>query len=62
MKNLFRRSIEPQTAEEPGMVSAEYAVGTVATTSLAGLLVWLFQQDWVREGLVNIFKMMFSFG
>lgn len=62
MKNVFRSAIESQVTEEPGMVSAEYAVGTVATTSLAGLLVWLFQQDWVRDGLISIFKMMFSFG
>lgn len=46
---------------EGGMVSAEYAVGTVATTSIAGLLVWLAQQEWFREGIASIFKMIFNF-
>ena len=46
---------------EDGMVSAEYAVGTVATTGIAGLLVWLARQDWLREGLAAIFKSIFGF-
>ncbi|NLI05351.1 MAG: DUF4244 domain-containing protein [Actinomycetaceae bacterium] len=46
---------------ESGMVSAEYAVGTVATTGIAGLLVWLSQQEWFREGIASIFRMIFQF-
>lgn len=46
---------------EAGMATAEYAIGTVAATSLAGILVWLAQQDWVKEGIVAIFKAIFDF-
>ena len=45
---------------EAGMATAEYAIGTVAATSLAGILVWLVQQDWVKDGLVAIFKAIFN--
>ncbi|MFP7696425.1 DUF4244 domain-containing protein [Trueperella sp. LYQ143] len=45
---------------ESGMVAAEYAVGTVASTGLAGILVWLAKQDWFREGISSIFKMIFK--
>ena len=48
-------------SKEAGMATAEYAVGTVAATSLAGILVWLAQQDWVKEGIVAIFKAIFDF-
>lgn len=44
------------------MVSAEYAVGTVATTGIAGILVWLAQQDWFRDGIAGIFKLIFNLG
>ncbi|NLW13278.1 MAG: DUF4244 domain-containing protein [Trueperella sp.] len=60
IKRVFTTALTPQ--EESGMVSAEYAVGTVATTSIAGILVWLAQQDWFREGLATIFKAIFKFG
>ncbi len=46
---------------EDGMVSAEYAVGTVATTGIAGILVWLAQQEWFRSGIADIFRMIFNF-
>lgn len=45
---------------EDGMVSAEYAVGTIATTGIAGILVWLAKQDWFREGIAAIFRAIFS--
>lgn len=60
MKRVLASALTPQ--EESGMVSAEYAVGTVATTSIAGILVWLAQQDWFREGIAAIFRMIFNFG
>lgn len=47
--------------EESGMVSAEYAVGTVATTSIAGLLVWIASQDWFKELIVTVFKLIAKF-
>ena len=46
---------------EAGMATAEYAIGTVAATSLSGILIWIFQQDWVREGFVAIIKAIFDF-
>ncbi|WP_461176256.1 DUF4244 domain-containing protein [Trueperella pyogenes] len=55
----MKKMLVPQA--ESGMVSAEYAVGTVATTSIAGLLIWIIQQDWFRDGLVTIFKLIFKF-
>ncbi|QRV02085.1 DUF4244 domain-containing protein [Arcanobacterium phocisimile] len=45
---------------ENGMVSAEYAVGTIATTSIAGVLIWIVQQDWFKELFVALFKMIFE--
>ncbi|VEI13153.1 DUF4244 domain-containing protein [Trueperella bialowiezensis] len=59
IKNMLAAAVTPQA--ESGMVSAEYAVGTVATTSIAGILVWLAQQDWFRDGIAAIFKMIFKF-
>ncbi|MDD7385224.1 MAG: DUF4244 domain-containing protein [Actinomycetaceae bacterium] len=53
--------LDPRDSGEAGMATAEYAVGTVAATSFAGLLIWLFKQDWVREGLVAIVKAIFQF-
>lgn len=46
---------------EAGMATAEYAVGTVAASSLAGILVWLFEQDWVRSMLADLFRGVFNF-
>lgn len=60
IKRVLTRALTPQ--EESGMVSAEYAVGTVATTGIAGILVWLAQQDWFRDGIAGIFKLIFNLG
>lgn len=46
--------------EEDGMATAEYAMGTVAATSFAGILIWILKQDWVREALINIIKAIFN--
>ncbi|WP_124054403.1 DUF4244 domain-containing protein [Arcanobacterium ihumii] len=43
---------------EAGMVTAEYAIGTVATTGIAGILLWLSKQEWLRELIANIFRQM----
>lgn len=45
---------------ERGMVTAEYALGTVATTGIAGILIWLSQQEWLRELIANLFKQLIS--
>lgn len=59
MKTLIARMKKNGKAAEKGMVSAEYAVGTVATTSIAGVLIWLAQQDWFKEIFAALFKMLF---
>lgn len=46
---------------EAGMATAEYAIGTVAATSFAGLLVWILDQPWVKEAIENIFQAIFNF-
>ncbi|MCI7305444.1 MULTISPECIES: DUF4244 domain-containing protein [Trueperella] len=56
---MKKKFLTPQV--ESGMVSAEYAVGTVATTSIAGILIWLVQQDWFRQGIAEIFKRIFTY-
>lgn len=45
---------------EAGMATAEYAVGTVAATSFAGILIWLFEQEWFKETISNLFRNLFS--
>lgn len=60
-KPMETKDLKELGVVEDGMVSAEYAVGTVATTGIAGLLVWLSQQEWFREGIANIFRMIFNF-
>lgn len=45
---------------ESGMATAEYAVGTMAASSFAGIILWIIQQDWVKDALENIFKGIFK--
>ena len=45
---------------EAGMATAEYAIGTVAASSFAGLLLWLMKQQWVKDAIESIFKAIFS--
>lgn len=47
-------------SSEAGMATAEYAVGTVAATSIAGILIWLSKQEWLKEGIAAIFKAIFN--
>ncbi|USR79312.1 DUF4244 domain-containing protein [Arcanobacterium pinnipediorum] len=54
MLRKYRNSVES------GMVSAEYAVGTIATTSIAGILIWIAQQDWFKELFIALFKFIFE--
>ena len=46
---------------EEGMATAEYAVGTVAATSFAGIILWLVKQPWVKDAVEGIFKSIFKF-
>ncbi|MCI5825985.1 MAG: DUF4244 domain-containing protein [Arcanobacterium sp.] len=52
LKALVKRNSEA----EAGMVTAEYALGTVATTGIAGILIWLSQQEWLRDLIADIFR------
>lgn len=60
MKDI--RVTTPIDFEDPeaGMATAEYAVGTVAATSFAGILLWLFEQEWFKEMIADLFKNLFS--
>lgn len=45
---------------DAGMSTAEYAVGTIGATGLAGLLIKLLTSDEVRDGLMDIIEKAFS--
>ncbi|MGO1591385.1 MAG: DUF4244 domain-containing protein [Ancrocorticia sp.] len=45
---------------ESGMATAEYAVGTMAASSFAGIILWLVQQDWLKDAVESIFKNIFK--
>lgn len=52
----MRHSRLPARRDERGMTTAEYAVGTVAAASFAGLLIKLLTSDAVQELLLKIVK------
>ena len=63
MKNrMFKKISSGMLRAERGMVTAEYALGTVATTGIAGILIWLAKQEWFRDLIVNIFRTLLSLG
>lgn len=63
MKNrMFKKISAGMLRAERGMVTAEYALGTVATTGIAGILIWLAKQEWFRDLIVNIFRTLLSLG
>lgn len=41
-----------------GMTTAEYAVGSVAVATGAGVLITLFQQPWFRELVMKVLEMI----
>ena len=47
-------------ASEAGMATAEYALGTVAATSFAGILIWVIKQGWIQDGIESIFRSIFA--
>ena len=55
MAHLFNKT---NSKAEEGMVTAEYALGTVATTGIAGILIWLSQQEWLKDAIASIFKLI----
>ena len=49
-----------ETSGEAGMATAEYAIGTVTATGVAGVLWWLVNQDWFRNGMKALLSKIFS--
>ena len=47
-------------ANDDGMTTAEYAVGTVAAAGLGGILIKILSSDAVRELIFNAIKGAFS--
>ncbi|MFH5824960.1 DUF4244 domain-containing protein [Georgenia sp. AZ-5] len=47
---------------DAGMATAEYAVGTVAAASLAGVLLSIFKSDWVRELVSSLIRSALGLG
>ncbi|WP_240645869.1 DUF4244 domain-containing protein [Georgenia sp. SYP-B2076] len=47
---------------EAGMATAEYAVGTVAAASLAGVLLAILKSDWVRELISDLIRSALGLG
>mgnify|MGYP003392770359 CR=1 FL=1 len=55
------KSIMKRVAQEDGLSTAEYAVGTVAVAGLGGVLVKLLTSDWAMELLKRVIEWAFSF-
>lgn len=47
---------------EAGMATAEYAVGTVAAASLAGVLLTILKSEWVRELISDLIRSALGLG
>lgn len=41
--------------DEQGMTTAEYAVGTIASCGIAGVLISLLDQPWISDLLKSLF-------
>lgn len=46
--------------DERGMVTAEYAIGTIAAASLAGLLITLLSSQWMQDLLKKVLEAAFA--
>ena len=51
----------PSPRSDDGVVTAEYAVATVASCGFAGVLYTIIQSDTVQKLLLNVIKHAFSF-
>ena len=49
-----------EQSNEAGMATAEYAIGTVTATGVAGVLWWLINQEWFRNGMKTLLGKIFS--
>ncbi len=54
--NRVVTAVQHRASDETGMTTAEYAVGTVATCGLGGLLLKLLTSDTVWEMLLSVFR------
>lgn len=59
---LVRRTARLRETGEAGMATAEYAVGTVAAASLAGVLIAILKSDWVRELIATLIRTALGLG
>ena len=57
-----RRLRQLRASGEAGMATAEYAVGTVAAASLAGVLLAILKSDWVRELIADLIRSALGLG
>lgn len=49
-------AVQHRLGDESGMTTAEYAVGTIATCGMGGLLFKLLTSDTVLSLLTNLFR------
>ncbi|KAE8762072.1 DUF4244 domain-containing protein [Georgenia thermotolerans] len=59
---LDRRVVRLVADGEAGMATAEYAVGTVAAASLAGVLLAILKSEWVRELISDLIRSALGLG
>lgn len=50
------KAMARRTRGEQGMTTAEYAVGTVASCGIAGVLISLLDQPWIADLLKGLFE------
>ncbi|MFD1505407.1 DUF4244 domain-containing protein [Georgenia yuyongxinii] len=60
--SLGRRVARLRKQDEAGMATAEYAVGTVAAASLAGVLLAILKSEWVRELISDLIRSALGLG
>lgn len=49
-------ALSPRRRDERGMTTAEYAVGTVAAASFAGVLIKILTDPSLRELIINLIR------
>lgn len=49
---------EPRMRDERGMTTAEYAVGTVAAASFAGVLIKILTDPTLQELILNLIRLL----
>lgn len=49
------KALSRRNRDEQGMTTAEYAVGTIASCGIAGVLISLLDQPWITDLLKGLF-------